>query len=40
MSLNRSFLEGLVVLDNAAHEYLGLLVYYLTGRTDALFPAP
>jgi uncharacterized SAM-binding protein YcdF (DUF218 family) len=40
MSLNRSFLEGLVVLDNAAHEYLGLLGYYLTGRTDALFPAP
>ena len=27
-------------LDHAAHEWLGLLVYYLTGKTDALFPAP
>jgi uncharacterized SAM-binding protein YcdF (DUF218 family) len=40
MSVYPSYLDGLHDLDNAAHEYLGLLVYYLTGRTDALFPAP
>ena len=32
--------ESLMSLDDATHEWLGLLVYYLTGKTDALFPAP
>lgn len=32
--------DNLSELDRAAHEWLGLLVYYLTGKTDALFPAP
>jgi uncharacterized SAM-binding protein YcdF (DUF218 family) len=32
--------EGLRQVDNAAREYAGLLMYYLSGRTDALFPAP
>jgi uncharacterized SAM-binding protein YcdF (DUF218 family) len=32
--------EQLVILDNAAHEYLGLLAYYLSGRSTALFPRP
>lgn len=27
-------------LRNALHEWAGLAVYYLSGRTDALFPAP
>jgi uncharacterized SAM-binding protein YcdF (DUF218 family) len=27
-------------LDDSVHEWLGLLVYYLTGKTDALFPGP
>jgi len=32
--------ERLGSLDAAAHEWLGLLVYRLLDRTDALFPAP
>jgi hypothetical protein len=27
-------------LDSAAHEWIGLFGYWLTGKTDALFPAP
>jgi uncharacterized SAM-binding protein YcdF (DUF218 family) len=30
----------LSVVDLAFHEWLGLLAYYLTGRSDELFPAP
>ena len=32
--------DNLSALDRAAHEWLGLVAYYLTGKTDALFPAP
>ena len=32
--------DNLFELDRAVHEWLGLFVYYLTGKTDALFPAP
>ena len=32
--------DNLYQLDRGVHEWLGLLVYYLTGKTDALFPAP
>lgn len=32
--------SGLSSLDDAVHEWLGLIVYRMTGRTDALFPAP
>ena len=32
--------EELFAVDNAVHEWLGLLVYYVTGKTDALFPGP
>ncbi len=31
---------NLHAIDRAAHEWLGLLVYRVTGKTDALFPAP
>ncbi|MGH8587791.1 MAG: YdcF family protein [Gammaproteobacteria bacterium] len=27
-------------LDHALHEWIGLVVYYITGKTDRLFPAP
>ena len=32
--------DNLPDLDDSAHEWLGLLVYYLTGKTDSLFPGP
>jgi uncharacterized SAM-binding protein YcdF (DUF218 family) len=32
--------SNLALLDEAAHEWLGLLFYRLTGRTDELLPAP
>ncbi|MGE3642320.1 MAG: YdcF family protein [Beijerinckiaceae bacterium] len=36
----RSFSENLVYTDTAAREWIGLLAYYLTGRSDALLPGP
>ena len=38
--VSRLFGAGLSHLDDAVHEWLGLFVYWLTGRTSALFPAP
>ncbi len=35
-----SFVGGLAMTDHAAHEWLGLAVYWVTGRTSELFPAP
>ena len=32
--------EGLRRVDTATREWVGLLAYWLTGRSDALFPAP
>lgn len=32
--------EALQIVDLAAHEWFGLFVYRLMGKTDALFPAP
>jgi uncharacterized SAM-binding protein YcdF (DUF218 family) len=34
------FGAGLYNLDNAVHEWLGLLAYWLTGRTSELLPGP
>jgi uncharacterized SAM-binding protein YcdF (DUF218 family) len=34
------FISGLVLTDKAAHEWLGLIAYRLTGKTDELFPSP
>jgi hypothetical protein len=36
----RIFNKGLRMTDIAVHEWLGLLVYRLTGRTLELFPGP
>ena len=38
--LNGSVPDGLNGLDGIAREYVGLVMYYLTGRTDALLPGP
>jgi hypothetical protein len=35
-----SFTAGLTNTDIAAHEWIGLLIYRLTGKTLELFPAP
>jgi len=35
-----SFVGGLAMTDYAAHEWMGLAVYRITGRTSELFPAP
>jgi uncharacterized SAM-binding protein YcdF (DUF218 family) len=40
LGLGRKFGAGLAGLDNATHEWLGLIFYRLTGRTDALLPGP
>jgi uncharacterized SAM-binding protein YcdF (DUF218 family) len=32
--------DNLSMIDRAAHEWVGLVVYRLTGRTDTLFPSP
>jgi len=32
--------DGLALTDAAAKEWLGLTLYYMTGKTDALFPGP
>ena len=39
-SLHTSFPGGLDEVDLATHEYTGLAIYWLLGRTSALFPAP
>jgi len=38
--LNGRISDGLVHTDAAVREWVGLLVYWLTGRTSELFPAP
>jgi len=38
--LSESFAAGLYAIDNAAHEWVGMLVYWLTGRSPEFFPAP
>jgi uncharacterized SAM-binding protein YcdF (DUF218 family) len=39
-ALNRSIPDGLGGLDGITREYIGLVMYYLAGRTDALLPGP
>jgi uncharacterized SAM-binding protein YcdF (DUF218 family) len=34
------FTEGIVALEDAAKEWLGLVAYRILGRTDSLFPGP
>jgi len=38
--LNGRISDGLIHTDAAVREWVGLLVYWLTGRTSELFPAP
>lgn len=38
--IRRQLASGLSTLDLAVHEWTGLIVYRLTGKTDALFPTP
>jgi uncharacterized SAM-binding protein YcdF (DUF218 family) len=40
LELQRSISEGLRKVDFVIHEYVGLLMYFLAGRTNALWPAP
>jgi uncharacterized SAM-binding protein YcdF (DUF218 family) len=40
VTLPRTFAEGLGQLDAAAYEWIGLLAYRLTGRTNEFLPAP
>lgn len=35
-----SLIKGLGALNNGLHEWLGLIAYRATGKTDALFPSP
>jgi uncharacterized SAM-binding protein YcdF (DUF218 family) len=39
-SIHRTFPERLYMVDEASHEWIGLLTYWLLGRSSALFPAP
>jgi hypothetical protein len=32
--------EGLRRTDGAVHEWIGLIAYWITGRTSEFFPAP
>lgn len=37
---DRSFAKGIARMDTAASEWIGLLAYWLTGKTADLFPSP
>ena len=39
-TLNRQPSDGLMLVDLAMREWIGLVVYRITGKTNALFPAP
>lgn len=40
LRLPRSALDEMAMLDTAMHEWVGLVAYHLTGKTEAWFPAP
>ena len=37
---NLALLDALSTIDHGLHEWIGLAVYYLTGKTSSFFPAP
>jgi uncharacterized SAM-binding protein YcdF (DUF218 family) len=39
-SISSSLMGGIPMTDDAVHEWLGLLAYWMTGRIEHLFPAP
>jgi uncharacterized SAM-binding protein YcdF (DUF218 family) len=38
--MNSKFATGVEQFDDVVHEWGGLLLYWLAGHTDALFPVP
>ena len=40
LRLSSSFLGGLARIDTASREWLGLLAYWMTGKTTEFFPGP
>jgi uncharacterized SAM-binding protein YcdF (DUF218 family) len=40
LGVSESFAGGLHAIDNAAHEWVGMLMYWLTGRSSEFFPGP
>ncbi len=40
LRLAPSMIDRVIMLDCSVHEWIGLLTYWLVGKTDALFPAP
>jgi uncharacterized SAM-binding protein YcdF (DUF218 family) len=40
LSFSPSFSDGLVRVDLGLHEWAGLIAYWVSGKTSALFPAP
>lgn len=40
VGLSSTVARGLAALDDASHEWVGMLAYWLTGRSSELFPGP
>jgi uncharacterized SAM-binding protein YcdF (DUF218 family) len=40
LTLQSRFLDGILLMDIAVREWIGLIAYRMVGRTDELFPSP